>query len=395
MGLKTEYKEAKELVIEKLDIDQPDSKEHNHFELVIRVLGGLLSAYDLDPDPRYLKKAIKVADRLMVAFETSNLPPQDILMITGKGNSDRACLASVGTLQLEFQYMSDLTGNPKYQKKALAIYDVLEKMNENFIPGLYFGDIIVSDPPHFRSATGSYGIGGAMDSFYEYLLKMFISTKEEKYGLMYDRSRDAIIKHLLKTYNTSVILPNRVGSYHTNTFEHLACFAGGMLSLGSKVRNGDKQAAKHFEIGQAITETCQKSYDESSNGLGGESFSVREDGSTSIVDQEIKLRPEVIESVFYHYRFTKDQKYRDFGARMITNLDKHSKTDAGYSALSYNSKIDSMESFFMAETLKYLYLLFSDDSIIPLNEYVFNTEAHPFSIRGFGRRKDPSKWIPL
>ena len=109
------------------------------------------------------------------------------------------------------------------------------------------------------------------------------------------------------------------------------------------------------------------------------------------------LRPEVIESVFYLYRLSspKQQSLRTFGVRMMDNLDKHSRTDAGYTALYNREKRDTLESFFMAETLKYLYLLFSDDSVIDLNNYVLNTEAHPFSIRGNGLRKDPSKWVKI
>ncbi len=41
---------------------------------------------------------------------------------------------------------------------------------------------------------------------------------------------------------------------------------------------------------------------------------------------------------------------------------------------------DVQQSFFLAETLKYLYLLFSDDSLIPLDKWVFNTEAHPLPV---------------
>ena len=150
--------------------------------------------------------------------------------------------------------------------------------------------------------------------------------------------------------------------------------------------NQDKpEAAQHFQIGQKITETCMRSYQESSNGLGGEVFQILEDGSTLITNPSIILRPEVVESVFYHWRYTKDQKYRDFGVDMIKNLNKYARTDAGFSALDRdNEKTDNMESFFFAETLKYLFLLFSDDSVISLDDYVFNTECHPFSRRGKG-----------
>lgn len=396
MGLEREYKEAKDLVLAKLDIDLSNSKSHNHFELVIRVLGGLLSAFELDPDARYLELAVKVADRLLVAFDSSSgLPPQYILFQTGKGVGQQACMASVGTLQLEFQFLSDLTGNPIYQEKALAVYDILRKMNaKDPIPGLYHDSLSISNPPIFTE-TQKYGIGGNIDSFYEYLLKMYISTNEESFGRMYDISLNAILSNLVQTRNKTVFITNLVNNVLENEVEHLACFAGGMVSLGTTARKTDRHASRHFEIGQKFTETCMKSYDQSENGLGGESFLVLKTGETQVSSHNVILRPEVIESVFYHWRFTKKQHFRDFGVRMLDNLDKFAKTEAGYSSLFHDLKLDGMESFFMAETLKYLYLLFSDDSVIPLDQYVFNTEAHPFSIRGHGRRKDPSKWVKI
>jgi hypothetical protein len=58
----------------------------------------------------------------------------------------------------------------------------------------------------------------------------------------------------------------------------------------------------------------------------------------------------------------------------------------GYSGLSDVGVVpphqdNKMQSFWLAETLKYLYLLFSPDSTVPLSEYVFNTEAHPFALQ--------------
>ena len=390
-GLLEEYKDAKDLVLNRLDIDQPSKQSQNHFEINIRVLGGLLSAFTLDQDPRFLKMAINVADRLLVAFDSaSGLPPQSFSMETGKGKGGTACLASVGTLQLEMQYLSDLTGNLTYQKKALAVYDVLEEMNRGMIPGLFPDSLYVgTSPPQFTGAS-RYTVGANADSFYEYLLKLFVTTGDDRFGRLYDQSLDAILHNMLATKNTSVFLPDlsfRGGeSVLDDHFQHLACFTGGMLSLGAKSMNQDKpEAAQHFQIGQKITETCMRSYQESSNGLGGEVFQILEDGSTLITNPSIILRPEVVESVFYHWRYTKDQKYRDFGVDMIKNLNKYARTDAGFSALDRdNEKTDNMESFFFAETLKYLFLLFSDDSVISLDDYVFNTECHPFSRRGKG-----------
>ncbi|KAJ1567207.1 hypothetical protein HK096_010624, partial [Nowakowskiella sp. JEL0078] len=64
-----------------------------------------------------------------------------------------------------------------------------------------------------------------------------------------------------------------------------------------------------------------------------------------------------------------------------------------YPRVACVSRTNKQESYFLAETLKYLYLLFASDDELPLHKYVFNTEAHPLSIRGSGPRSDPNRWM--
>ena len=97
-----------------------------------------------------------------------------------------------------------------------------------------------------------------------------------------------------------------------------------------------------------------------------------------------------MESYLLLWRLTKDPKYREWGWEMVQALDKHCKAEAGYSGIRNVYQVasgsanqdDVQQSFFLAETLKYLYLLFSDDNLIDLKRWVFNTEAHPLPIRG-------------
>lgn len=98
------------------------------------------------------------------------------------------------------------------------------------------------------------------------------------------------------------------------------------------------------------------------------------------------LRPETVESLFYQYRLTKDSRYRDWGWKIFQAFEKHTRIETGgysgvFSVLNTNKKQDKMESFFISETLKYLFLLFSDDpDVLKLDEWVLNTEAHPFPV---------------
>ena len=101
------------------------------------------------------------------------------------------------------------------------------------------------------------------------------------------------------------------------------------------------------------------------------------------------LRPETVESYFIMWRITHEQKYRDWGWQVVQALDEYCKTDeGGYAGIrdvwssTINQKDNVQQSWFLAETLKYLYLLFCDDDVISLDNWVFNTEAHPLPIKG-------------
>ncbi|OTF79545.1 hypothetical protein BLA29_013681, partial [Euroglyphus maynei] len=100
------------------------------------------------------------------------------------------------------------------------------------------------------------------------------------------------------------------------------------------------------------------------------------------------LRPEVIEGWFYLWRLTKDKKYRQWAWDAVVAIDKYCSTpeNTGYSGISDVDDIkpkqdDVQQSFFLAETLKYLYLIFSDDQLISFDQWVFNSEGHPLPIK--------------
>ncbi|KAH7012435.1 glycosyl hydrolase family 47-domain-containing protein [Microdochium trichocladiopsis] len=106
-------------------------------------------------------------------------------------------------------------------------------------------------------------------------------------------------------------------------------------------------------------------------------------GFTDIRFSSYILRPEAIESVWYMYRITGDTTWQDKGWKMFEAIIRHTQTEAGHSAIhdvmrSNPDKKDEMESFWLAETLKYFFLLYSTPDVISLDEWVLNTEAHPF-----------------
>ena len=170
---------------------------------------------------------------------------------------------------------------------------------------------------------------------------------------------------------------------------HLACFGGGLLGLGARFLGGH---ASDIGMARSVTEMCADAYAATPTGLGPESMRVEADGSlrktSSRSEQRYHLRPETIESLFVLYRTTGDERYRERGWELFQAIQRHCRVDAGYVGLKSVWRVpdgdpanmdDYMPSFFIGETLKYFFLLFSDDDLIPLEDWVFNTEAHPFS----------------
>ncbi|KAJ3325955.1 hypothetical protein HDV06_002340 [Boothiomyces sp. JEL0866] len=391
MGLHKEYQETKDLVLSNMDVSTFD-EEIIVFEVTIRVLGGLLSAYDFDPDKRYIEKAVQVADLLLKAFDTNTgIPTMYLNMQTGKQGGFTTGIATMGTLQLEFQYLSDITQDPKYQDAVFFAMDQIRSIDKPH-PGLF--------PTHVR--TGSlefdnnykYGIGADVDSFYEYLLKIWISTGEPKFRQWYDEAAEAVTKHLMIESGDVVFFPDKQHSHSGNSFHHLTCFTGGMFGLGATSWKRGKWTF-YLDVARRATDACWEGYKASKYGIGGEIMSAYK-GKVSISSQHFTLRPETIESIFYMWRISHDPVYREYGSTYIDALERHARDSVGYHGFSEHlTETDRMESFFLAETLKYLYLLYSSDDLIVVDEYVFNTEAHPISVRGYGRRKDPSKWVHI
>ncbi|XP_004365487.2 mannosidase [Capsaspora owczarzaki ATCC 30864] len=391
MGLVEDFQKARDWVATSLDFKVVNSYT-SVFETNIRWVGGLLSAYALSKDEIFKTKAVEIADLLLPAFNTpTGLPFAMCNLNSGHArNHDWAggssILAEVGTLDLEFQYLSDITGNEVYRNKVLRIRKHMKDISKP--DGLY--------PNYISPHSGSFGqnhvsLGGLGDSFYEYLLKSYlISGKQDKeVRAMYDTAMKNVIRVMIpprvNPTDAIYVAEARGGGSLDHKMDHLACFAGGMFALGAEGDTHDE----HFEIGAGITQTCRDSYDMTASKIGPESFRI--DPNTRRVqagwsNNGYILRPEVVESYFVMWRLTHDPKYREWAWEAAQAINQHCRADTGFSGINdvnsaHPPKDDVQQSFFLAETLKYLYLTFSHDSLIPLEDYVFNTEAHPLPVK--------------
>ncbi|KAJ0989367.1 hypothetical protein J5N97_007723 [Dioscorea zingiberensis] len=410
----------------------------NLFETTIRVLGGLLSAYHLSESGSgkslpskgvkpevFLETAKSLADRLLVAFTSSPtaIPFSDVVLRDRSAHPAPDGLSStseVSTLQLEFNYLSALSGDPKYSSEAIKVLEHMKTLHklEGLVP------IYIS--PHSGEFIGeNIRLGSRGDSYYEYLIKVWLQQKASRDGQlkylheMYEEAMKGV-RHLLvrKSIPKGLVfvgeLPQGTKDSFSPKMDHLVCFLPGTLALGATKGITKKKALEqnllnaddieNLSLAEDLAKTCFEMYAVTSTGLAPEiayfhiegAFEGLDGGNKSseyIHDIIIKhndrhnlLRPETVESLFVLYRITEDPKYREWGWQIFEAFEKHTKVESGgYTSLDDVTTVpprkrDKMETFFLGETLKYLYLLFGNTNVLPLDKFVFNTEAHPFPI---------------
>ncbi|XP_022369980.1 mannosyl-oligosaccharide 1,2-alpha-mannosidase IC isoform X2 [Enhydra lutris kenyoni] len=391
MELQEEFQEAKAWVEENFHLNV--SGEASLFEVNIRYIGGLLSAFYLTGEEVFRVKAIKLGEKLLPAFNTPTGIPKGVVNFKSGSNrswgwamaGSSSILAEFGSLHLEFLHLTELSGNQVFAEKVRNIRKVLRKINKPF--GLY---------PNFLSpVSGNWmqhhvSVGGLGDSFYEYLIKSWLMSAKTDVEAkdMYYEALEAIETYLVNVSPGGLTyIAEWRGGILDHKMGHLACFSGGMIALGAEDAKEEKRA--HYrELAAQITKTCHESYARSDTKLGPEAFwfnSGREAVATQLSESYYILRPEVVESYMYLWRQTHDPIYREWGWEVVLALEKYCRTEAGFSGIqdvysSIPNHDNKQQTFFLAETLKYLYLLFSEDDMLSLEDWVFNTEAHPLPV---------------
>ncbi|XP_043273662.1 mannosyl-oligosaccharide 1,2-alpha-mannosidase IA-like isoform X2 [Venturia canescens] len=297
MGLHEEFKEGRDWIAKNLDFNiKGDS---SLFETTIRFLGSLLACYALTGDVIFRDKAAQLGERLLPAFQTdTGIPYSLINLATGEtknygwANSGCSILSEIGTLHLEFTYLSDITGNPVFRNKVENVRKVLNTVEKP--KGLY--------PNYINPQTGQWGqhdmsLGGLGDSFYEYLLKAWIQSGMEDVEArkMWDKAMVAVEKYMImKSPSGLLYVSDLKNDRPENKMGHLACFAGGMFALGAKTMENDL-AKNYMDIAEGLTNTCHESYDRTPTKLGPEVFHFMEGHeakSLKIGEKYYILRPE-------------------------------------------------------------------------------------------------------
>jgi mannosidase alpha-like ER degradation enhancer 2 len=361
MGLDQQANDTRELIAAKLSFDK-DIYVKN-FEITIRMLGGLLSSFQLSGDKRLLALAQDLGGRLLPAFNSpTGMPYVEVNLRTGKVRDPETNPAEVGTLLIEFGTLSKLTGKPVYYDKAKR---ALVELYRRRSPMGLVGSGIDVETGKWTDPTSH--IDGGIDSYYEYLLKAWLLFNDADCEQMWKSSVAAINKYLADQAPTGfwygqvdMNTGKRTGTY----FGALAAFFAGELAL-----SGDLDRARRLQ------DSSLKMW--VTYGIEPEAVDYK---TMKIAYNGYALRPEIVESAYYLHLLTNDPRYLEMGRTFLDGLMKYCRNDVGYSSLrdvEKKTQDDRMESFFLAETLKYLYLLFAPPDTVDLKSTVFNTEAHP------------------
>lgn len=340
-------------------------------------------------------------------------------------------IAEIGSLTLEFTRLSQLTGDLKYFdaiQRIMNEFDVKQSLTK--LPGLW---PVVMNAKLITFKDTGFTLGGMADSLYEYLPKqhMLLGGRSEQMKKMYEYSITVAMNHIffqpMVPDNKDILMSgaSQVNGETGNPVldpkgQHLGCYAGGMVGLGAKVFN----KKEHINMARKLVDGCIWAYDSMPTGIMPEVFemvpcdmnadcvwnetewrnaviqkakesvtdqteNMTDDqllnytishrhlrpGYVDVVDPRYLLRPEAIESVFVHYRLTGDKDLLEAAWRMFESIEKHTRTEYANAMISdvtvrNPEKQNKMESFWLAETLKYFYLIFSEPSVVSLDDYV-------------------------
>ncbi|XP_046281415.1 ER degradation-enhancing alpha-mannosidase-like protein 1 [Marmota monax] len=391
MGNSSEFQKAVKLVINTVSFDKDSTVQV--FEATIRVLGSLLSAHRIitdskqpfgdmaikDYDNELLHMAHDLAVRLLPAFENTKtgIPYPRVNLKTGvpPDSNNETCTAGAGSLLVEFGILSRLLGDSTFEWVARRAVKALWNLRSNDT-GL-LGNVV-------NIQTGDWvgkqsGLGAGLDSFYEYLLKSYILFGEKEDLEMFNAAYQSIQNYLRRGREAC-----NEGEGDPPLYVNVNMFSGQLMNTwidslqaffpGLQVLIGDVEDAICLH---AFYYAIWKRY-----GALPERYNWQLQAPDVLF---YPLRPELVESTYLLYQATKNPFYLHVGMDILQSLEKYTKVKCGYATLHHvidKSKEDRMESFFLSETCKYLYLLFDEENPVHKSgsKYMFTTEGHIVSV---------------
>lgn len=402
------------------------------FETNVRYIGGLIGAFDLLVGPfahmnikesrvsPLLEQAKVLADGLKFCFATPTGIPVNWVYIDNQTLSDinrnndgsyRTTFESVGTLILEWQRLSDLTGDDSYATLARQAESWLfspTTMSSEPFAGIFSGEIN-TDTGITEGQDGGWGTG--MGSAYDYLLKMWIydPARYEEYGPRFVQAADSTIMHLASSPETRpdlIFLSEFSGQKLLNHSRPNTCAAAGTFLLASDTLLRQDYA----DFGLRLAEWCANGYRQMATGIGPQSYT----WNTTVLEDRLNRSqrtlfkksgffldnrqagvsvnaqtPDAIESWYYAYRVTSKDYWKDVGWHYFLAFNSTARVGSGFANLNHvnlpngNGTQNLMYSFLFAKTFKFMYLLQSSNTqtwdVLQSGKdlFVYNMEGHP------------------
>ncbi|XP_018021975.1 ER degradation-enhancing alpha-mannosidase-like protein 1 [Hyalella azteca] len=388
IGDREEFQRSVQRVIEDVTFDKDTTVQV--FEATIRVLGGLLSAHLLIEDPvqrlgdlrpewyngELLDMASDLAARLLPAFSLSptGIPHPRVNLRSGVpyGGRTDTCTAGAGTLLVEFGILSKLSGDPTYQLAARRASRALWNRRHNTTELL--GNVLDVNTGKWMSELS--GVGAGLDSFYEYMLKSYVLFGEREDYDMFNVSYSRIKQYMrrgmkllnlfsLGDHPLYVNVHMSSGGTHTSWIDSLQAAFAGLQVLAGDVEEAICTHALYWSIWQRF-------------GVLPERYNWQRASPDVLF---YPLRPEFAEATYLLYRATRNPFYLHVGREILHSLNNLTRAECGYATVHSvidGSLEDRMESFFLSETCKYLYLLFDHNNPVNLGsgQFLFTTQGH-------------------
>ena len=354
--------------------------------------------------------------------------------------SKTTLLAEIGSMSVEFTRLAQLTGDAKWFDAVDRITGWLYIGQDNTrIPGLW-PTLIDAENGKFTYNHFTLGGMADSTAEYLPKQFMLLGGLDDRYRAMYHKLITAAERFLfyrpLVPGNHNILFSGNAavdeqGKVVTELQgQHLTCFAGGMVGIASRIFGRPDE----MRVAKQLVQGCTWAYNSTPTGLMPETFHIaschvgtdvpsgdvcdwtklkwleavaRQQGpqagspgkslaetGKALVDQysllpgytewgdnRYILRPEAIESVFIMYRLTGDRTYLDTASMLWDSVHKACRTPLAYAGISDvrlqpPAQSDRMESFWLAETLKYFYLIYAEPTEWNLDDWVLNTEAH-------------------
>ncbi|ONI08449.1 hypothetical protein PRUPE_5G178500 [Prunus persica] len=365
MGNNTEFQSAVVWLSENLTFNV-DARV-NLFECNIRVLGGLVSAHLLATDSTdrlgkgvYKNQLLTLAEdlgkRFLPAFNTPTGLPY-------------------AWVNLKYGVMENETTETSTSGCALRALRKLWSMRSSL--NLLGTTLDVSTGEWIEYSTG---IGAGVDSFYEYLFKAHILFGKEEFWRMFHSAYIAVQKYFRHGpwYHEADM---RTGKATYWQLTSLQAFWPGLQVLVGDIAAANSSHREFVYV--------WKKY-----GVLPERY-LLDHQMLHPTEKYYPLRPELAESTFYLYQATKDPWYIEVGESIVNSLNLYTKVDGGFASIRDVTTMqleDHQHSFFLAETCKYLFLLF-DDSFLVEKNYIFTTEGHPLPVLSSWHDRLPDTYI--